>query len=102
MANEVHVVEKQVTEQRTLTWDGSAQLPTGVSVLSGTITAVDEDGDDASSLFNPTISVSSQSAIFVLLKDVGVAGKDYRLSLLLVLDNADTWEAEYLVKVRNY
>jgi hypothetical protein len=92
---------KQPTETYTVGVDFADKLPTGASVSTGTVTAIDPAGVDVSGtvLSDTSVTVSGTKALIRVL--AGVHGLAYRLKFVCTLSNGDVREKDLLMSVEN-
>ena len=92
---------KQPAETYTIRIDCTGKLPTGASLVSGLVVAMDPAGTDVSGTVlsggSATI-VGSEARIKVL---GGTHGTTYRIRFRLTLDTADLLEEDVLMSVEN-
>lgn len=92
---------KQPSEKRTIAVEYQNELPSGVTLSSGTVSAISlADGSDASSavLTSTTATISGTQAR-VQTKN-GTNGVDYKITFLTTLSNTDIWEDDVVMKVK--
>lgn len=91
--------EKQPGESYTIAVEFAGKLPSGASLLSGTVSAVrlDTGATDTSVLASTTATiVGTQARVKV---QAGASGVDYKITFLLTLSNADLLEEDVLMHV---
>lgn len=91
---------KQPAEKRTIAVEYLNELPSGVTVVSGTVAAVDGNGVDvASTVLTSTTATISGTQARAQVK-AGTSGVDYKITFLTTLSNTDIWEDDILMQVR--
>ena len=96
----VHFQEKRASEGFTVELDFTNILPTGRSVSSGTVSAIDtSDGSDVSGtiLGSTTATIDSNKTQVRVLN--GSTNKLYKAVFVATLDNADTLEGDIYFRV---
>jgi len=95
----VHFQEKRVNEAFTVELDFTNILPTGRSVASGTVGAIDtSDGSNADAILgSTTATIDSNKAQVRVLN--GSTNKLYKAVFVATLDNADTLEGDIFFRV---
>jgi len=83
---------KQPYEEFQFPNEWAGKLPTGASLSTAALSAVDEDGNDASTLvLQSTTGTISGTQVIIGVK-AGAAGKKYKITDRVVLSNADKLE----------
>ena len=93
-------LEKQPSENKPLAIEFKGKLPSGLSLLSGTVSAVrlDTAAVDNSILSTTVLTISGTQAIFRYLG--GVSGVDYKITALVTLsDTVTILEEDFLLHV---
>ncbi len=89
---------KQPSETYTIAMDFVGRIPPTVTISSDSVTAVDEDGSDASAT---VISSSTSSGTEVqAVVQAGSTGTDYRITISATLSNSEVLEEDVLMRVR--
>ena len=91
---------KQSSESSPAAFDFKDRLPSGMSVVSATVSAIDTaDGSDATSLVlqSPTASISGTRAGFIVQN--GTSGKTYKITMLAMISGAGTLLEEQLLLI---
>lgn len=99
----IRAFAKQSSEEYTIGVDFSAvgKLPSGVTISSGTVSAIDTwDGSSASLIVlgSTTATISSGNVAKVRVKG-GVSGKVYKITFLLTLSDAGKLEEDLSMTV---
>lgn len=97
----MNTFSKQPSETYTIGIDFTGKLPTGATLSSGTVAAVDPAGVSASGTVLSSTSatiVANEARIKVL---AGTHGYDYRIRFTCTLSNADILEEDVLMRVGN-
>ena len=95
-------INKQVAEQITYAFEFKDKLPTGASLASGTLSAIDvSDNSDQSTvvLDSTTATISGTQARF--RAKAGTDGSKYKITLVATLDNNDKLEEDVILSVGN-
>lgn len=93
-------LEKQPSENKPLAIDFTGKLPAGLSLASGTVSAIrlDTGAADNSILASTTMTISGAKASFRYLG--GVSGVDYKITALVTLsDTVTVLEEDVLLRV---
>lgn len=93
-------LEKQPSENWPIAFEFSAKLPTGLSLLSGTVSAVrlDTGATDNTVLASTTLIINGTQAIMRV--QAGTSGIQYKLTALVLLsDGLSTLEEDALMRV---
>jgi hypothetical protein len=92
---------KTPSEIFTIRMDFTAKLPTGTTIQSGTVSAINATtgADDNSVLESTTADVSDTEAQARV--KLGVHGEDYKISFVVTLDNTDVLEEPVTMLVRD-
>ena len=91
---------KQPAETYTIAIDCAGKLPTGSSLVSGTVAAFDPAGTDVTgTVTGGVVSIAGTEARVRVMG--GVHGTQYRLRLRLTLDTTDVLEEDVLMSVEN-
>lgn len=93
---------KQPAEQHEVTVEFSGKLPTGRSLASGTVSAVEvTSGASMSStvLCSTTLTISGTQATATV--KAGTALLDYEIRFLVTLDNGDILQEDVVMRVRD-
>jgi hypothetical protein len=91
---------KQVSEVKTLAVEWSTALNTGVTISSGTVTAIRLDTGVSVSgtlLTTTTLTISGTKTVFTV--QAGVAGVVYQLTLTVTLSNGNVLKEEATMAV---
>jgi hypothetical protein len=92
---------KQPAETYTIRVDCTGKLPTGATISTGVVAALDLLGTDVSGTVLSGTSatiVGDEARIKVL---AGTHGQDYRIRFRLTLSNADVLEEDVVMEVRD-
>ena len=97
----VNEFTKQPAESYTRAIDFTGKLPTGATLQSGTVQAIDLSGADVSGtvLSGTSAVISGNEARIKVL--AGVHGQDYRIRFVMTLTNTDVLEEDMLMHVLN-
>jgi hypothetical protein len=92
---------KQPAETYTIGIPFAGKLPTGTTVVSGTVSATDPAGTDVTGtvLGSAVVAVVNNEARVRVL--AGEHGVEYRLRFVVTLDNSDVLEEDVLMTVEN-
>lgn len=91
---------KQPAEKRTIAIEYARELPSGVTLVSGTVAATNlSDNSSASGavLVSTTATISGTQA--KVQTQAGTNGIDYKITFLTTLSNGDIWEDDIIMKV---
>lgn len=90
---------KQPAEQYTIAVEFSGKLPSGTALSSGTVAAVDSQGNDvATTILGSTGAAISGTQAKVLVK-AGTTGQQYKITFKMTLDNANLLEEDITMSV---
>ena len=97
----MNTFSKQPSETYTIAVEFSGKLPTGATIVSGTVSATDQAGTDMTStvLSGTSATISGTQALIKVL--AGVHGQTYRLRFLVTLSTSDLLEEDVLMQVAN-
>jgi hypothetical protein len=97
----VNVFTKQPLEGYLIAIEWAGKLPTGASLVSGSVQATryPDMVTDNSVITNTLASVSGTQSIIKV--QAGLHGRDYRITFLITLSNGDLLEEDVLMQVRN-
>lgn len=95
----MHAFSKQPAEQYTIAVEFSGKLPTGASLASGAVSAVDEDENNASSTVLGSTSATIAGTQAKVLVKAGTDGKTYKVTFLMTLSNGDKLEEDLQMRV---
>ncbi len=91
----------RTTEKRTLSWDFKNDVPTGVTISSGTVTATVKSGTDASpsDIVSGAATVSGTKVLQLIDATAAVEGVEYYLEWQATLSDGQIFEELSTLKV---
>lgn len=94
------VIEKTPNEKYTITVDFEDRLPTGATVSSGTVGAIDlSNGQSTEDVIGSTTATVTTTTAAVVLQ-AGTANKDYKITFTVTLSNSNILEEVIELRVR--
>ena len=90
---------KQPPEQYTIGFDFAGKLPTGTSLASGSVAAVDAAGADVSATILGSTTAGISGTKGTVLVKAGTAGVRYKITFLMTLSNGDKLEEDVSMDV---
>lgn len=97
----MELVEKQSREKQVLTIDYSSVLPSGVTVSSGVVEAVDGRGADvAATLLTSTTATTTSTTAKAVLQN-GTNGERYKITMLATLSDGQVLEDDVFLLIKD-
>jgi len=97
----MNTFSKQPSETYTIGIEFAGKLPTGATIVSGTVSAKDQANIDqtATVLSGTSATILGTEALIKVL--AGTHGQNYRIKFLVTLSTSDLLEEDVLMRVAN-